>query len=424
VTIVQDHERVAVCTIASANYCAYAKTLANSVSKHEPNIKFFLLVADRKTAAIEAAIAEAGLDTVFAEDLGIPDLEHIGMKFDIVEFNTAVKPTMLKRLFQMGFEKVIYLDPDIRLFSDLSPVTVALNDNNIVFTPHARAPAMDGQRPSDIDFLRTGVFNLGFVALKASEQSSAMLDWWEERCLAYGFIDTNLGIFVDQKWMNLVPCYFDGVHVLKHLGCNVAYWNLHERSVTGDRDGYFVGDKPLCFFHFSGVKASLPNVLSRHQTRHQIEPGTALAELVSDYCKSLTDNGHLRYSAIKYTFGHFDNGVAVNSLTRRAACFGGARMDDLFSAKGSFYAFAKQHGLLSDSNKQDAALTTMNFDENSGRVRATNGLIRVGARAIGADRFAALTRYISVLAREDGLARVLCKVPFDFTHSKNKTRNL
>ena len=423
-TSTKNDHKVAVCTIASANYTAYAKTLADSVKKFEPGLSFFLLVVDRKTPEVEQAVHLTGLDVIYAENLGIVDFELLAMKFDIVELNTALKPTMLKCVFDKGFDKVVYLDPDIRLFSDLAPVLSALDDNKIVFTPHSQAPVMDGLRPSDIDFLRSGVFNLGFVGLSASDQTAAMLDWWEDRCLAYGFIDTALGIFVDQKWMNLVPCFYEGVHILKHLGCNVAYWNLHERQVSGGRNGYTVNGVPLCFFHFSGVKASEPGVLSRHQTRHQIVSDTPLAELVADYCESLNDNGHKKFCKIPYSFSHFSNGVPVNNITRRTACFSVGRQADPFSSEGQFYRFAKSNGLLAAANKQDAGMTTMNFNESSRRVRATNLLVRFAAKALGTHRLTALARYMSILGREDNLARVLSKTPFEFGHINDKTRQL
>lgn len=420
----KNHSKLAICTIASANYIAYAKTLADSVAEHQPDADFYLLVVDRKTAQIESAVESTGLNVVFAEDLGIDDIETIAIKFDIVELNTALKPTMLKRVFGLGYQKVLYLDPDIRLFSSLAPVTTALDESSIVFTPHSQAPAMDGYRPSDIDFMRTGIFNLGFVGLRASEPASKMLDWWEERCLAYGFIDTTNGIFVDQKWMDLVPCYFDGVYILKHLGCNVAYWNLHERQVAGSRGNYSVGEDRLCFFHFSGVKANEPQALSRHQNRHQIAPNTPLAELVSDYCHELNKNRHSEFSAIPYTYAAFDNGVALNKLTRRAACFATQNDGRPFSASGPFYAFAKSAGLLEKEDKTYATMVTRNFDPDARVVRLANALIRLAAKIIGSDRVGALTRYLNVIGREDNLSRVLSKTPLDFSHVRNKSRHL
>ena len=417
-------EKTAICTIASVNYTAYVKTLAQSVEKYHPEIDFFFLVVDRKTPEVVAAVDSMGLNAFYAEDLEIPDFEMIAFKFDVVELNTALKPTMLKNIFSLGYNKLLYLDPDIRIFAELSPVLQALDDHNIVFTPHSQQPIMDEYRPSDIDFLRTGGFNLGFVGLKASDQSSKMLDWWEQRCLAYGFNEVSGGIFVDQKWMDLVPCYFSGVHILKHVGCNVAYWNLHERSVSGSRNNYSVDGKPLCFFHFSGIKANQPDILSKHQTRHNLVAGTPLAELVSDYCNTLNENDHDTFSKIKYTFSSFDNGISITKLARRTACFALNKYSRPFCPKDPFYSFLQSNGLLANEEKSSISMTTRDFDQSTVPVRFTNLLVRICAKLIGSGRLSALIRYMNILSRDDNLARVLCKEPLDFVQNQHRSRQL
>lgn len=409
-------------TIVSANYLAYAKVLAESVQKHQPGTAFQVLIVDRATDKVKSAVSSSGLAVTYAEDLGISDFEQIAFKYELVELNTALKPTFLKRLFAQGFEKVVYLDPDICLFSSLAPVLDALDEDDIVLTPHAVSPAMDGLRPSDIDFLRNGTFNLGFVALRRSKNAESMLNWWEERCLAYGFNDLGFGTFVDQKWMDLVPCYFDGVKVFKHKGCNVAYWNLHERELSGHNGNYRVDDAQLCFFHFSGVKADKKNVLSRHQTRHAIVPGSTLAELVAAYCESLLRLGHEEYSEIDYTFGYFSNNVPIPMIARRAACFISNGNDSPFSESGVLFLSIKKCGLLAASRKLSLGENTLTFDQDSLRVKLVNKLLRIFSLVIGVERLSALARYMAILNRESNLARVLLGKPFDFSHQRNKTR--
>src|ERR1017187_7472506 len=41
-------------------------------------------------------------------------------------------------------------------------------------------------------------------------------------------------MFVDQKWINLAPCFFENVKILKQPGCNMAFWNLHERHLSSE----------------------------------------------------------------------------------------------------------------------------------------------------------------------------------------------
>ncbi len=49
-----------------------------------------------------------------------------------------------------------------------------------------------------------GVFNLGFIGLSKAAETERFLDWWERRCLNLGYNERWSGLFVDQKWINLV----------------------------------------------------------------------------------------------------------------------------------------------------------------------------------------------------------------------------
>jgi hypothetical protein len=410
-----------IATILSANYLAYASVLAASIKQYEPSVEFQILIVDRATEEVRQAAAKSGLPHVFAEDLGIPDFEHLAFKFDVVEFNTALKPTFLKSLLAR-FERVVYLDPDIRIFSNLEPIWAALDEASIVLTPHSLQPIMDGARPSDIDFLRNGTFNLGFIGFKNSETSLSMLQWWEARCLSYGFNDTGLGVFVDQKWIDLVPCYYSDVKIIRDPGCNVAYWNLHERSITGDIEGFLINGKKLRFFHFSGVKANDSTILSKHQTRHAIQPESPLATLVKDYCKQLLNAKHLEFSHLPYTFGYFDNGEPIPSLARRSACFLLDCTPGPFRSDGPLYKTIRSAGLLNAGNHASLRSNTLTFDENSRTVRLALAATRTLSIIMGPARLYALCKYFSLLTKESNFTRVLLRYSFDFAHHAKKSR--
>ena len=357
-----------IATIVSANYLAYAKTLADSVRMWEPDASFRVLMVDRATPRVTEAVEKLGLTVVFAEDLGLEDFEELAFKYDIVELNTALKPTFLKRLFADGFEQVWYMDPDIRLFGAVCSVKDALREASIALTPHSLVPVMDGLRPSDIDFLRTGSYNLGFIALRNSLEALKMLDWWESRCLNYGFNDLGFGTFVDQKWIDLVPAYFDGVAIVKDPGCNVAYWNLHERQLSEENGAFNVNGKPLRFFHFSGVKAEFPETLSRHQTRHKLVEGSTVAGLVKNYCGALMSNGHAEFSTIHYTFGAFDNGELISASVRRAVTFLECTEGSPFSIGSSVRKALDKIGVSTSEKTLRTRLTTLNFSQDAPEV--------------------------------------------------------
>jgi hypothetical protein len=403
-------------TIVSPNYLAYARVLGESLAEHVPGAHFQVLVVGREDASVRAACEAAGLSITFASGLGLPDFDELAYKFDIVELNTALKPTFLKSLFAQGFDSVVYLDPDIRLYQAPDPVTEALGRAEIVLIPHTRAPIMDGLRPSDVDFLRTGAYNLGFIGLRRGAEALALLDWWEARCLAHGFNDPGFGTFVDQKWLDLAPSYFDSVHVLKHEGCNVAYWNLHERTLGRDAGGWRVDAQPLVFFHFSGVDASAPHLLSRHQNRHVPSPGSPLAALVADYCARLLQAGHAQYKGLAYPFGKLTDGTAISPLMRRAATLPELDRSRPFEPDSPLQRTLREAGLTGGRTEAGKGVTTLNFDPKDRSVRAFNFLIRVMARIMGPERVGAMVRYATFLGWGGNFDAVLLKQPFQLRH--------
>src|ERR1700731_3565304 len=252
-------------TIVSPNYLAYARTLSASYLSKHPGHRFFVLIVADLPLSDRTVFEGDSFTPVMLAEIGLADVRAEGMKYDILELNTNVKPTFMKYLLKTyGLEKLVYLDPDIFVYAPLSPVFDALNSANAVLTPHITIPVDDGKLPSEQDFLYNGTYNLGFIAVRQGHETERMLGWWERRCLDHGFSEGRAGLFVDQKWMNLAPGLFDGVAILRHLGCNMAYWNLHERYLSPGTDGGYVvnGIASLCFFHFSGIVPSNADGLS------------------------------------------------------------------------------------------------------------------------------------------------------------------
>ena len=411
-----------VCTIVSSNYLAYAVTLYKSIKKYYSDVDFLVLIVDRKSEEISKAVKRSGLNVIYADELLIADFEHIAFKYDVVELNTALKPSFLKLLFGLNYKSLIYLDPDICLYSKLAPVYSALENSNIVLIPHITNAVMDGFRPSEIDFLRAGVFNLGFVALKNVKESIRLLDWWEERCLSYGFNDMSFGTFVDQKWMDLAPCLFEGVNILKNPACNVAYWNLHERFLDEKKGQLLVNNEPLCFFHFSGVNVFNSYTLSKYQDRYIILESTVLKGLISDYCKSVIANEHEMYSKINYTFNTFNNGEKINHLARRASCTDKRFSKKPFDNKSINYKYLKKYGFLKKSGESYSNINTTNLSTKKIELKLFNLVIRIFAKLIGINRISSILQYASILNRESNLGSVIYNKDFNFKHEKHRYR--
>jgi glycosyltransferase involved in cell wall biosynthesis len=306
----------AACTIISRNYLSYARILAQSFRQHHPDGRFYVLVIDGVPAGVKF---DGDVAVIGPEVLELPYVFELCLKYDVTELATAVKPSLLLALLRHYSEQeVIYFDPDILITRQLSELFAAMNRSNVVLTPHLLSPIpVDGLRPSEQDILRAGAYNLGFIAVRESREVERFLEWWQERLQDFSRIDLANGLFTDQKWIDLVPGLVPDVSILNDETYNVAYWNLHSRSLARDNDRFLVNGRPLAFFHFSGFDPRRPGVFSRHQTRTAVTEGSPLARLLTLYSQLHFDNGFEESMGWEYGYSRFLNGVRIHEILRR-----------------------------------------------------------------------------------------------------------
>jgi glycosyltransferase involved in cell wall biosynthesis len=297
-------------TVVSANYIPAARVLCRSFAEHHPDVRRFVLLVDKLTDGIVPR--NEPFELVRLEDLGIPDLSDFLAQYTVIEANTAVKPYALRHLFERyKLDKLLYLDPDILIAGRLDAVWNALDSNSIVVTPHMREPFSDNHLPAEIDILRCGTYNLGFIGLRQGESARRLLDWWADKTEYDCVIDLPSGLFVDQKWMDLVPGYFGDTCILRDPAYNTAYWNLHERSLTYVDGQYLVDGLPLKFFHFSGYEPHRPTTLSKHQRRHDLRSMRSVRRLCDEYGKALFDADYDAMRRKGYGYDKLSNGVPI-----------------------------------------------------------------------------------------------------------------
>lgn len=305
---------VCIFTIVSNNYLHYANTLFDSLKEFCPQADLVLGLCDQKTADTACPAAEI----VEISELDIPELGTFIYQYSILELNTAIKPYVAELLMNRGYKKVIYFDPDIRVFTSLDQMLGLLDQHNVLLTPHLTDLLDDGKLPSELGILQAGSYNLGYIALRTCAETRKLVKWWQAKLYKECVVDLPRNLFVDQKWMDLVPSMFDGVYISRDPSWNIAYWNLNHRNLQQLSDGNFtVDDRPLTFFHFSGFSIEA-NTLSKHQNRFEKGPhGTALRELCTLYEEALTHNGIAHFKALPYAFSHFADGTPVPSSARR-----------------------------------------------------------------------------------------------------------
>lgn len=239
-------------------------------------------------------------EIVEVENIYIEDFDSMVKKYTIVELLTSVKPFYITWFFQQytNIDKITYFDPDIMIFESLTGIENSLDVFDIILTPQSTNPINDNYLPTELHVMRTGIYNLGFIAVKRSANTNAMLQWWQSRLKDQCIIDLTRGLFVDQLWANLIPAYFDKVLIPKHPGYNMAHWNLHERKLSFSNGKYFANDLPLVFFHFSHYSPGKPNEIAAYHTRYNFETRPDLKEIYATYKNALISNHYLALKSI------------------------------------------------------------------------------------------------------------------------------
>ena len=285
-------------TLCSNNYLAQAIVLGKSLIKFNPVYKFIIGLVDKKDIRID--YSQLPFEIIQIEEINIPNLNELIHKYNITELNTAAKPFYFNYFFYtFPYNTIIYLDPDIYVYNKFEDLEDQLASFDIILTPHSTTPINDNKLPSENEFLNTGLYNLGFLAINKNENTKILIDWWSDRLVDKAYINLEKGMFTDQLWMNYTPLYFKNVLIYTHPGYNIGYWNLHERMLTKVKEEYYVNRSfSLIFFHYSGYSPIRPYSLSRYQNRFVLKDSTVLFELFSSYSKEVLCNNFNEFSKI------------------------------------------------------------------------------------------------------------------------------
>ena len=303
-------------TSININYLPKARVLARSVKRYCPDAWFSLVFSDQWPADIDPE-NEPFDEIIRIKNLGIPvdNLPFWIYQHTVVELCTAVKGQALVKFLEEGSEKVLYLDPDIAVFHPLDELEQMLDTNDIILTPHQTFPENNKKDiiNNEICSLQHGAYNFGFYAVHNTESGRKFAKWWRDRLIDYCYNDIPNGLFTDQKWGDLVPCMFDGVHILRDPGYNVSTWNLSNRTISkGDKGEILVNQRPLQFYHFSGFDSGAQAVmLELYGNDNPI-----LLGLREWYIKQQDLEGQKIYGSAKSKYNYYDSGEKVDNLER------------------------------------------------------------------------------------------------------------
>lgn len=394
-------------TIVARNYLALALTLADSVARFHPEAAMTIVVADGVDALTPA---DRRFPVVTARDILGTAFDDLAFKYDVTEFCTAVKPFVFTRLLAAADgEPVFYLDPDMVLYGRLEPILELLQTRDIVLTPHLlELQQVEDRAYPEYLHLWTGIFNLGFCALKSGPAAREFATWWTERLRNHCYADRQDGLHTDQKWIDYVPVFFgDALGIVRNRGINVAYWNIDERPLVQDDDGVIrAGLDPLLLFHFSGFRFTTLELTKQPAADDRVRyDDGVLRALTAAYRDAVFANGYERLIRLPYAMGRFADGTPVSLFHRRL--YRATAASDAASPLAEASAFherLRRAGLLDPSPAAADNYSARSLKDVGRATRLAETGLRLVSRAIGPRRYGYLVKLFSRYARPEAHA--------------------
>ena len=292
------------CTIISPDYYPFARTLYQSLARYMPGaVLHVLIMGEHKapTASLNESIHFNHADELWGHGLSSSIREKYSKTDNIIRW--ALKPAYISFLLEQ-YEKVIFLDPDLFFTANADFLFQELEGAGMLLSPHGNSADPLEDADNIAMNTRTGLYNAGMIG--ASRTGRHLLEWWAAAILQKMEKNESLGLFDDQRYLDMLPVLDENVRILRHKGCNLGSWNIHSnpRSIV---EGQLLlnGRDPIVFIHFN--QETIRQILNRNDI--------LLLPYFETYRASLLENGydlmkrldHLplkKYESASYKFRH------------------------------------------------------------------------------------------------------------------------
>lgn len=403
-------------TICAKNYIGLAQVLENSIKAYNKDIDFYIFVADEFSGSDK--VEDLPPNVYISKNLlNISKEQWVQMsfKYDITEFCTSIKPSCFKYIFEyFKPSSCIYFDPDILVFNSIDSIYKNLEKYSFILTPHITS--IEEQYTGKLNeqsLFYSGIFNLGFLALRNDENAKIMLNWWETRLKDRCFQNRMENLFTDQKWMDFLPSFFPTqVLISSDLGLNIAPWNFYEREIVIKENLYFVKSRirkddqsyfSLKFAHFSGFNYHLlcKGEISGGNIK-ELEIHEDLIVLFNDYEKHLKESNISKFIGYTYTYNYFSNGIYISSAFRklfRRLLADNRISSNPFDANEQFYLSLQKGKLIKTKTRQKDNISIYGLAKSDAKILFFNRIMYILFRLVGEERFFLLLRLLRMYSK-------------------------
>ncbi len=239
------------CSCVDDKYLSRALCLYDSLQRHSLDFHWYVLALN--------SLAEDGLKQFNLQNVTVMPLDALEQEMPMllkarsnrkwVEYCYTLKSAFLIYLMQglSHCEMISYLDSDLYFLRDPSVLYEEMVNCSVGITLHNFSKY-------NCRFLSGGLYNAGWVTFRKDTNGLLCLEDWFCRCLDWCFDRRENGLFSDQKYLEAWPSTFDGVHVVEHLGANVAPWNITNFFKENERMMSDSEMRNIVFIHFQRIR--------------------------------------------------------------------------------------------------------------------------------------------------------------------------
>ena len=262
------------CTLFDKNYLFRGLALYDSLIRHCPDFKFWILCLDNEAYEMLGKLKLEKANLIAMTEFEDQELLAVKGTRDAREYCWTLSPSLPSFILKKNPEipSIAYLDSDLFFFADPKPLYDELADGSVLIMEH-KLP--EGKKGKEKD---VGKYNVGMILFNNNPEGRRCLEWWRQKCNEWCYYKVEPTRFADQKYLDYFEEKFKGVVVSKNNGADLSYWNMKNyrgkiKKINGQV--YINGDR-LIFFHFSCIEFYYPR--SAFLPRGPIDPYTYPSE--------------------------------------------------------------------------------------------------------------------------------------------------
>ncbi len=238
------------CTLFNKNYLYRGLALYYSLERQRIDFTLWILCMDDETYKIIRGLQLKNIKLISLAEFETPELLEAKKGRGLGEYCWTCASSLMWHVVQHNPEIAIvaYIDADTYFFSSPQVIYDEMSDCNILIIRHNYSVGLQYLEK------QSGIYNVSLVIIKNNAEGLRCLNTWRKQCLVWCYNRYEPGKFGDQMYLDTWTKEYQGVHVLKNKGANLAPWNINRYVLSQKNQTIFIDEDQLVFYHFHSLK--------------------------------------------------------------------------------------------------------------------------------------------------------------------------